>query len=156
MGGCPSINSIYVQYPQQKSPSEIWFLAEWQELNYGGAFFRSNGGNASSFITSNDTLIPQDECIKKHTTGNMSANATGKIYDSYHEGGFDSSDGNLTSINGDSSYSGTVNNLRWLSASSKPWLLKINVEHTHTYGNDNDNPETRPINYTIKIWKRIA
>ena len=28
--------------------------------------------------------------------------------------------------------------------------------HTHTYGNATDNPETRPINYTVRIWKRTA
>jgi hypothetical protein len=28
--------------------------------------------------------------------------------------------------------------------------------HTHTYGNATDNPETRPINYTVRVWKRTA
>ena len=27
---------------------------------------------------------------------------------------------------------------------------------TMNYGNGTDNPETRPKNYTVRIWKRIA
>lgn len=44
------VGVVYTQYPGCKSPNELWGdLSTWEELNYGGAFFRSNGGNASSF-----------------------------------------------------------------------------------------------------------
>ena len=49
MKDCPPLGATYVQYPKTKSPAEIWFLATWQELNYGGAFFRANGGNSETF-----------------------------------------------------------------------------------------------------------
>lgn len=44
------IGVTYTQYPGQKSPNELWGqYSTWEELNYGGAFFRSNGGNADTF-----------------------------------------------------------------------------------------------------------
>ena len=44
------VGSVYTQYPGQKSPTELWGdFSTWQELDYGGAFFRAKGGNASSF-----------------------------------------------------------------------------------------------------------
>lgn len=44
------IGVTYTQYPGQKSPNELWSqYSTWEELDYGGAFFRSNGGNADTF-----------------------------------------------------------------------------------------------------------
>lgn len=44
---------VYTQYPGQKNPNEMWgSFSTWEELNYGGAFFRANGGNAASFEAS--------------------------------------------------------------------------------------------------------
>ena len=44
------VGSVYTQYPAQKSPNELWGdLSTWEVLDYGGAFFRANGGNADNF-----------------------------------------------------------------------------------------------------------
>ena len=47
------VGVTYTQYPGQKSPQELWPTAEygctWEEQKYGGAFFRTEGGNAKSF-----------------------------------------------------------------------------------------------------------
>lgn len=44
------VGVTYPQYPGCKSPNELWGqYSTWEELNYGGAFFRSSGGNAASF-----------------------------------------------------------------------------------------------------------
>lgn len=44
------IGVTYTQYPGQKSPNELWGqFSTWEELNYGGAFFRSEGGSADTF-----------------------------------------------------------------------------------------------------------
>ena len=41
------IGDTYVQYPQQASPNELWgAFSTWQVINYDGAFFRAEGGNA--------------------------------------------------------------------------------------------------------------
>lgn len=40
----------YTQYPGQKDPNELWGdFSTWEVLNYGGAFFRSEGGEAEEF-----------------------------------------------------------------------------------------------------------
>ncbi len=46
------IGSVYTQYPGQLEPNSpsLWGnFSTWEELNYGGAFFRANGGNADIF-----------------------------------------------------------------------------------------------------------
>lgn len=44
------IGSVYTQYPGQKSPMDLWGgLSTWEVIEYGGAFFRSIGGNANAF-----------------------------------------------------------------------------------------------------------
>ena len=44
------VGVTYTQYPGQKSPNELWSqYSTWEELDYGGAFFRAEGGNASQF-----------------------------------------------------------------------------------------------------------
>ena len=44
------IGVTYTQYPGQKDPNTLWGqYSTWEELNYAGAFFRSNGGSADTF-----------------------------------------------------------------------------------------------------------
>ena len=44
------VGVVYTQYPEQKSPNELWGeISTWQELNYNGAFFRAAGGKADEF-----------------------------------------------------------------------------------------------------------
>ncbi len=52
------IGEVYVQYPQQKSPNQLWgMLSTWTEITaYAGAFFRSSGGNAATFIEEGNAL----------------------------------------------------------------------------------------------------
>ena len=72
------IGDTYVQYPQQASPMELWgSFSTWQVVNYDGAFFRAEGGNANAFIEKTGVLTKQQDAIKTHTTGGMSANQTG-------------------------------------------------------------------------------
>lgn len=55
MGGnsfniCYPIGCTYTQYPMQKSPMQLWgTISTWEVINYGGAFFRAEGGNAMTF-----------------------------------------------------------------------------------------------------------
>ena len=44
------IGDTYVQYPQQASPMELWGdYSTWEEIKFGGVFFRSEGGDALPF-----------------------------------------------------------------------------------------------------------
>lgn len=46
------IGSTYTQYPMQPNPNDLFGLTTWEVINYGGAFFRAEGGNALAFETS--------------------------------------------------------------------------------------------------------
>lgn len=77
------IGYVYKQYPGKKSPMEMWSdFSTWIELDYNGAFFRSNGGNSLSF---NNHLIIETisgTTITFTTAHNLSVNCI--LYDSVH------------------------------------------------------------------------
>lgn len=135
MGGCPPINATYVQYPQCKSPQEIWFTTTWTELNYSGAFFRASGGNAAAFNGGK-----QGQSIQSHNhTGNTSTNGNhahtiGFAYEFY----------------------GDENGYRNVTNRGSTWTSEAG-NHSHSFTtNYTGGDETRPANYTIRVWKRTA
>lgn len=167
------IGCTYVQYPQQKSPNTLFnsdsVTSEWEALNYSGAFFRSNGGNAKAFVEEGGTLSLQANQNKYHrhttnsqsatSTGGMSGNSSGSAY-YVHFNQDPWTSGNM-SIGGEADY--------WTKSGSSTRFcsvrqLSINVAHTHDFSHTHDtnyngsssDQEARPDNYTIKIWKRIA
>ena len=138
------IGDIYVQYPQQANPNELWGVySTWSIVNYDGAFFRAEGTNANAFIEKTGNLIKQGELVGSHSdsitvTGgnhthpysygrnyNSQYNNTYKLYNTATHDNYTGYAG----YSGDLSMSGTVN-------------------HTST--------ENRPTNYTIRVWKRTA
>lgn len=45
------VGSPYVQYPGFASPNDLWGnMSTWEEVNFGGVFFRSSGGDAKPFL----------------------------------------------------------------------------------------------------------
>lgn len=84
-----------------------------------------------------------------HTTGGMSSNATGafntRLSDSY---------GKVMEPSGNVRRSEIFSSWRSGSGEAKAGVnYTIDVSHSHTYFGD---IETRPQNYTIKVWKRTA
>jgi hypothetical protein len=55
------IGFIYVQLPNDKSPSEIWPWMKWNEVSsaYAGVFFRVTGGGAATFGQVQEENSPQ-------------------------------------------------------------------------------------------------
>ena len=44
------VGYVYPQYPGQKDPNEMWGdFSTWEQLDYGGAFFRAANGNSEEF-----------------------------------------------------------------------------------------------------------
>ena len=150
---CPfPVGATYTQYPAQKSPIELWTETTWELLDYGGAFFRSTGGNADNFVESG-ALVAQEDMIKYHESNEMSKNATGGFRGNNTESfgsEFHSGYGNI-SISGSSGVVG-----KDIVQRGGRDTVTINVQHTHSYGNENVNIETRPKNFTCCIWKRTA
>ena len=86
------IGEIYIQYPQQKDPETLYnsngITSTWTlQTQYAGAFFRSSGGNASTFIDENDTLTKQGQATAKNglsisntlSVGNASSGGTANV-----------------------------------------------------------------------------
>lgn len=116
------IGVTYTQYPQQKSPNELWGnISTWVELDYDGAFFRSSGGNANGFATSTDTLssCKQASAIQCHNHTIILSSASGG--------------------NGGRPFAGCNTSL------SSNGITECT-----------GSSETRPVNYTVKVWVRTA
>ena len=130
---CPfPVGATYPQFPGCSDPNTLWNGTTWVRLDFGGAFFRSNGGNAQAF---DNQTTAQSDMIKTHTiTG---GNHTHGTYQVYATGG-----GGRRYLTSDSSQAGAS--------------VNYSGNLTMTYGNATNNPETRPINYTIQVWKRTA
>ena len=156
MGGCPPINATYVQYPQCKSPQEIWFTATWVELDYGGAFFRASGGNANAFIEEGGALSKQFGQNASHshrislTTTSNGYHSHSLIVNSSHD---DSGADNSTAFRTDENYQTYARTMAGGNGTSATGT------HAHDINGDtqaNGGSECRPDNYTIRIWKRTA
>ena len=153
------IGFTYVQYPQQASPNELWgSFSTWQVIDYSGAFFRASGGNAEAFIEKSGNLTMQGDCIKKHTlSGNTDTKSlTGTLNYQVPTGNVSQANSGIIS----SPYGSGRSMNSGVDGSNHTYQATINASHNHslslTYGNDSDNPETRPSNYTVRIWKRTA
>ena len=147
------IGVTYVQYPGQKSPNELWSsISTWEEIDYSGAFFRASGGNADSFIAEGGTLTKQKAQLPNiHAQFGFNNNAingtwgNGALSNTYTDHGGGVSGGSSTVWR---NYSSTIWNFSASNSSASSDHLGDNV-----YTN---NGETRPSNFTIKIWKRTA
>ena len=162
------IGDTYVQYPQQKSPMDLWgTFSTWEVINYDGAFFRAEGTNANAFIEESGNLVKQ-KCLTeshshdiehKHTRGTM--NITGMLFINgfskagvafNQKGALYATDGggNWGVDSGKNTANGVLNfdaSRDWNGETSSPTNTK-----SGTYG----SVETRPVNYTYRIWKRIS
>ena len=128
---CP-IGFIYVQYSGQSDPTSL-FGGTWQNISssYAGRFFRAEGGSAVAFGSNQSGGLPNisGEFILG-STGTQNLSATGCFYTGGTTGGDDNNGKNSSPTIG-------------LNASRSSSL----------YGAAS---EVRPINSTIRIWKRTG
>ena len=151
------IGCTYVQYPDCPSPNDLWgSISTWTELDFGGAFFRASGGNAKTFNSGS-----QGDSVKSHTHSGTIHEMSGDNYGSVEcasEGLFNGrgtmTTGGRFSLSNNRNWAGGDNN-----EANRPGKLYLNLSHTHGLtidSNDTSATETRPFNYTVKIWKRTA
>ena len=119
-------------------------------------------GEALDFSEPISPLTRQDDMVKSHThtfSGSTNeSNATGSIYPiATYRNGVESQQGCLSGevkfSQGDFGGGG--------GAGGKYATLNFRYSHNHlcsgtTSSNDSSATENRPMNYTIRIWKRIA
>lgn len=166
---CPRIDGVYVQFPQQPAPQDLYICTKWAELAYDGAFFRASGGNAADFIEKSGVLSKQGELVGSHSD---SVTVTGGSHKHLFSGN--------TSENGSHSHYFQVNNTKnspggcatAYDSGQKVFdqYTSSSGSHTHSFSGEADYSgnlsmtgivkhtatENRPENYTIKIWKRTA
>ena len=203
------IGCTYTQYPKQKEPNTLFPGTTWQLLNYGGAFFRSSGGNADTFEKSLNISSINGTTITFASAHGLNAGSV--IYDYVHnEGRTVASVTNTTTVvlNSAFSYSNMTNVLIGQSQATAKNGLKLNSSsdfsgtanqttsdgnHRHPYSRANslsgsggvidsgthplsyntqytdyagthshsiylgsNDTETRPSDFTYKIWVRTA
>jgi len=124
------IGFIYVQLPNQLEPKTLWPTMEWKNVgsDYSGHFFRVEGGNAAQFGQSQMDAFQGHEHSGLHTPdkyGYQFYNIGDKNTDSYTF---------LTSINNP---------------------IKHIIVSNDVNGNPRNASETRPINYSVRVWKRV-
>lgn len=179
-GAIPTLDSyypigyVYTQYPQQAAPSDLFPTFTWAELNYDSAFFRASGGNADAFITSSGTLTPQSQTTAKNnlkinksggvSTGHIRANVesardghTHTVYlaNSYAAGSYNAygTYGGLGPLTNDPVLGGTTSTDYWNHRHYFSFTPSVSDNISATISGDT---ETRPTNYTIKVWVRTA
>lgn len=129
------VGSIYVQFANQSDPATL-FGGEWSNISsdFAGLFFRAEGGDAASFGSTQTGGLPNilgntSKTVK--ATQNSSASWNGALgVDKASSGG---------AVEGGSS--NTVTTIRFDASKSNS-----------LYGSCD---EIRPVNSTIRIWKRI-
>ena len=176
------IGCTYVQYPGELEPSDVYnkngILSEWIEVDFDGAFFRSEGSNASTFNSGlqlgqnayhRHTMQHKHNMQHTHTRGSM------EITGEYVPGGRDvdlRDNVDLTGVfrkgstphgnfgwpasGGGSFPKGSFKaSTNWSGKTSAPSSTNTggaSTETTTAFGDD----EFRPDNLTIKIWRRSA
>lgn len=142
------VGEIYVQYPQQKTPRELYGRGTWTEVNYDGAFFRANGGNASVFNSGKQAEglpnITGDNTFTGTEYGLFWENATVK-------GAFQL--GTLLKVGRPGVATGNSRSMKF-DASKGETTTNGTVRSTALVYGKSDH--VTPENHTIKIWKRTA
>lgn len=137
---CPRIGEIYVQYPQQEAPQDLFICTKWAlQEQYAGSFFRATGGNAAAFIEKTGDLSAQPAGLP---------NITGEMIICGH-GGLQSDSGCFYGNNYGRSGAGLNN-----QDDSRERHVFDASRSSNIYKNNHD--EVTPINFSMKIWLRTA
>lgn len=189
------VGFVYTQYPGEKSPSELKMPGTWTEIKFGGAFFRSAGGNAKAFTSSFACAVSGDGLTitfsKKPTSSQLAAGDI-LIYDSQFREvkSYNASSGvavvtsafsnpsKITTViigqnSANKSHGHSINDpghSHYIPFGSNTdykgdvcyeigtWCKSVKTapEFTGITINLNGDVESRPINITKKLWKRIG
>ena len=147
------IGFIYIQFKGQSDPTTL-FGGTWQNISsqFAGEFFRAEGGNAATFGNSQAQSTQPHTHSFSGTTGDMSGQQNAYWVMSGNKNGSGCDNKRITRQE-----IGSSNSCSWTDHNNIRYTLDL--QHTHTFSgttNSYGSIETRPINSTIRIWKRIA
>lgn len=175
------VGYVYTQFPQQSTPSELGLPGTWTEItsNYAGKFFRAEGGNAAAFGCcqsetnkwwSSSPSKVQGTCqvgLPSHCHAYSQDNTPASCYHCWPYISY-----GVQSIYdcmpvGQTVYvameaMGYIGGCNWDPSCRVHLpmhlcsLTSTGSEHSHVVSLTSSCNETRPINYSIRIWKRTA
>ena len=160
----PGVGKRITQYPQEESPTDVYPCTSWEEISYDGAFFRASGGNAEAFIEKSGVLSKQEQSLQshnhsiahKHSRGTMeitgALSGTKDIYNGA-SGAFTINYDQDSRPHWEADKTGTYANCSFVA--SRSWT-GYTSEPTNDNSGSTGDTETRPDNYTIRIWKRVS
>ena len=164
------IGFTYVQFPQQASPNELWGkFSTWKEISYNGAFFRASGGNAAAFIEKSGVLRKQNQSLQSHSHTINHTHTRGTMDITGQIAGASCFYNHFSSSYANGAFSlvgwgwGKTQGVDWNPDSSliadfvasRTWTGKTSGPSDNNSGSTGDT-ETRPSNYSVRIWKRTA
>lgn len=139
------VNSIYIQYPSQSAPGDLFGLTTWTDVssNYAGAFFRANGGSSAAFGTKQNEELPNISGSVRFLAGTAG----------YSVGIIQTSNNGVFIGNKDL---GDQVGLPVVAESSPSLPTTLNFNAGLQNSIYKDGGHVIPDNYSIKIWKRTA
>jgi len=178
------VGEVYVQYPQQDPPATIYnqngITSTWTVIDYNGAFFRAQGGNAIAFSEKGSSLSTQADMVKSHTHGMKNHTHSGTTGSCRNlADGQERWTGWWNAGNPSNNIYPDAGGAVWLDGNLKGrmeaegsdkdfnyrYYIDVNHRHDFSTGSPSDNTtdsnnssatENRPMNYTIRVWKRTA
>ncbi|MBD5437705.1 MAG: hypothetical protein HDR37_03905 [Treponema sp.] len=148
------VGSTYTQFPQQDPPETVFnkngVTSTWSVLDYGGAFFRAQGGQAETFKSVSDVLTLQPG-------QNLSHNHGERINEDNGDNAQGESQHTVPLILA-VTRTGTANTGFLGNSVQGVWIEdpKRNQRNLQIKTDYEGGNEARPANYTIRIWKRTA
>lgn len=141
------IGEIYVQYPNQNPPLEVYGRGNWEDISsqYAGLFFRAEGGNSLPFQGG-----VQDDKIRSI---NAQVRVVTEVESADACGAFIITNKNIQLEGGIEKGSNFIRNWGIVT-----FDFNANINNNSAVNGmigHADGPEIRPINTTIRIWKRI-
>lgn len=175
----PAVGATFVQYPNQKPPATVYPCSKWEILDYDGAFFRAQGTNADAFIEETNSLVKQSQATAENGLTFRGTSATISVSGANHNHTGSVGKTNLAHTHnynlgatggsgGDYPKGYYSTNDSWAKTTGG---ANTNLNHSHTIPDSGDlsmsgtftpsgsivgDIETRPVNYTVRIWKRTA
>lgn len=146
----PSLPSgfVYIQYPGQSEPGELWPNDTWENISscFPGLFFRAEGGNACAFNNGSQGQATSatgiTASLSSYTWNHCHPTTPYNIYAALAL--FTNTCGSTNAL----SCTGCVT----FSASG---TTTCNGLHCHSITLSSTDSETRPVNYTIRIWRKL-
>lgn len=150
--------TMYIQFKGGKTPSEL-FGGTWYNVSseFAGMFFRAEGGNAAAFGSDQEQSVQAHTHTINHTHTRGSMEITGRIVTQGTEDKYSSASGAFSIEKSVTGYGGGHNGDSespafnftasdgWTGSTSTP-----SATNSGSYG----GTETRPVNSTIRIWRR--